>query len=70
MRNSLTIIKPPNSIFFMPVISSTSGRLHSEFVLLIFLQTHRKTDRFFAVSGVHLRPWTLPLPPYDIPLTP
>jgi hypothetical protein len=38
----------------MPVIASTSGRLHSEFVRLLFLQTHRETDRFFAASGVQL----------------
>jgi hypothetical protein len=36
----------------MPVIVSTSGRLHSEFVRLLFLQDHRETDRFFASSGV------------------
>ncbi len=36
----------------MPAIASTSGRLHSEFVRLLFLQTHRETDRFFAASGV------------------
>ena len=38
----------------MPDVSSTSGRLHSEFVRLFFLQTHRESDRFFEVSGVHL----------------
>ena len=38
----------------MTVIPSTSGRLHSEFVRLLFLQSHRKTDRFFAASGVQL----------------
>jgi hypothetical protein len=38
----------------MPAIPSTSGRLHSEFVRLLFLQTYRETDRFFAVSGVQL----------------
>jgi hypothetical protein len=42
----------PNTISFMPAISSTSGRLHSEFIRILFLQTHRETDRFFAVSGV------------------
>ena len=42
----------PNTISFMPVIASTSGRLHSEFVCLLFLQPHRETDRFFAASGV------------------
>ncbi len=45
---------PPNTISFMPAIASTSGRLHSEFVRLLFLQDHRETDRFFAVSGVQL----------------
>jgi hypothetical protein len=47
---------PPNTISFIPVIDSTSGRLRSEFVRLVFLQSHREmqeTDRFFAVSGVH-----------------
>ncbi len=43
---------PPNSIPFMPVVPSTSGRLHSEFLSLLFLQDHRETDHFFAVSGV------------------
>ncbi len=38
----------------MPAIASTSGRLHSEFVRLLFLQDHRETDRFFAASGVQL----------------
>ncbi len=45
---------PPTVIFFMPTIASTSGSLHSEFVRLLFLQAHRETDRFFAVSGVQL----------------
>jgi hypothetical protein len=35
---------PPNAISFMPAIASTSGRLHSEFIRLLFLQTHRETD--------------------------
>ena len=42
-----------NDISFIHVITSTSDRLHSEFVRLLFLQDHRETDRFFAVSGVH-----------------
>jgi hypothetical protein len=46
--------RPPNAISFMPAIASTSGRLHSEFVRLLFLQAHRETDRFFAASGVQL----------------
>ena len=36
----------------MPAIASTSGRLHSEFIRLLFLQAHWETDRFFAASGV------------------
>jgi hypothetical protein len=44
--------RPPSAISFMPVIASTSGRLHSEFVRLLFLQAHRETDLFFASSGV------------------
>ena len=38
----------------MPAIPSTSGRLHSEFIRLLFLQAHRETDRFFVGSGVQL----------------
>ncbi len=38
----------------MSAIASTSGRLHSEFIRLLFLQAHRQTDRFFAASGVQL----------------
>jgi hypothetical protein len=44
---------PPTTVAFMTVIGSMSGRLHCEFVRLLFLQTHRETDRFFATSGVH-----------------
>ncbi len=39
-------------VSFMTAIASTSDRLHSEFVRLLFLQTHRETDRFFTDSGV------------------
>jgi hypothetical protein len=46
--------RPPSVVSFMSSIASTSGRLHSEFVRLLFLQAHREIDRFFTVSGVHL----------------
>jgi hypothetical protein len=46
------IHNPPRSVSFMPVIPITSGRLHCEFIRLLFLQTHRETDRFFTSSGV------------------
>ena len=36
----------------MTPITSTSGRLHSEVVCLLFLQDHRETDRFLVPSGV------------------
>jgi hypothetical protein len=45
---------PPNTVPFMSAMGSTSGRLYSEFVRLLFLQVHRETDRFFAASGVQL----------------
>ena len=45
---------PPSAVSFMAAIGSTSGRLHSEFIRLLFLQAHRETDRFFAASGVQL----------------
>jgi hypothetical protein len=38
----------------MSAIASTSGRLHSEFVRLLFLQDHLETDLFFPASGVQL----------------
>jgi hypothetical protein len=44
--------RPPSEVSFMSDMASTSGRLHTEFVRLLFLQAHRETDRFFAASGV------------------
>jgi len=44
--------RTPNTVSFMSAIDSTSGRLHVEFVRLLFLQVHRETDRFFPDSGV------------------
>ncbi len=38
----------------MSTIVSTSGRLHSEFVRILFLQAHRETDRFFGVQESRL----------------
>jgi hypothetical protein len=58
--------RPPSAVSFMPPKASTSGRLHSEFVRLLFLQVHRETDRFFysfrsSVSAIYQ--WSVPLPP-------
>jgi hypothetical protein len=36
----------------MSDIVSTSGRLHREFIRILFLQDHLKTECFFTVSGV------------------
>ncbi len=44
--------RPSHGIAFMPAVASTSGRLHCEFVRILFLQAHRKP--FFAASGVKL----------------
>jgi hypothetical protein len=44
--------RPPSVVSFMSGMTSTSGRLHNEFIRLLFLQTHRETDRFFTASGV------------------
>ena len=46
--------RPPSAVSCMTAIAGTSGRLHSEFVRLLFLQDHRETDRFFAASEVQL----------------
>ena len=46
--------RPSHSISFMSDIAGTSGRLHYEFVFLLFLQTHRETDRFLSAPGVQL----------------
>ena len=41
---------PPITVSFMSPIASTSGRLHSEFVRLLFLQVHRETDAFLQLQ--------------------
>ncbi len=45
---------PPTDVSFMSDFVSTSGRLHSDFLRLLFLKTHRETDHFFAASGVQV----------------
>ena len=59
MRLSLTkfdsiTMTPSNTVSVMSVIPSTFGRLHSELVCLLFLQTHRETDRFCVSLGVQV----------------
>ncbi len=43
---------PSRGVVFIPIFTSTSGRLHSEFIRILFVQAHRETDRFFISSGV------------------
>jgi hypothetical protein len=55
---------PPSTVSFMPAIASTSGRLHSEFVRLLFFQDHRETDRFFfSFRSSASATWSWPVPP-------
>ena len=44
--------RPSHTISFIPAITGSSGRLHCEFVRLLFLQVQRETDRFLTDSGV------------------
>ena len=37
-----------HSISFLPAITSTSSRIHGEFLRLLFLQAHRETENYFA----------------------
>ena len=41
---------PSHSISFMSVIASTSGSLHCEFLLLLFVQVHRKLTVFLQIQ--------------------
>ena len=43
----------PSPLCLLLLVRLTGPKLHSEFVHILFLQAHRETDRFFAVSGVH-----------------
>ena len=65
MRLTLTKIRkyradyndnPFFSVAFMPTIASTSGRLHSEFVRLLFLQAHGETRS--SSNAIHQ--WPVP----------
>ena len=38
------------------IMAKSSGRLHSEFIRLLFLQAHRETDRFFCRGDYNNRP--------------
>jgi hypothetical protein len=40
------------NISFPPAIMSTSTRIHSEFLRLLFLQAHRETEDHFTADGI------------------
>ncbi len=40
------------NISFLPVIVSTSTRMHGEFLRLLFLQAHRETEAHFTADGM------------------
>ena len=40
------------NISFLPVIVSTSTRMHGEFLRLLFLQAHRETEAHFSATGM------------------
>jgi hypothetical protein len=50
--------RPPSAVSFMSDITSTSGRLHSEFVRLLFLQAPRETELFCSFRSSTSRPTT------------
>jgi hypothetical protein len=57
---------PSRGVGFMTIITSTSGLLHSEFIRILFLQTHRETDRFFfQFQELCLHNQIVGLPPRD-----
>jgi hypothetical protein len=46
---------PTNTVAFMQAISGTNGRLHSDFIRLLFLQTHRVVlNQFKSKCGLLL----------------
>jgi hypothetical protein len=40
------------NISFLPMIVSTSTRMHGQFLRLLFLQTHRETESHFTAAGM------------------
>ena len=45
-----------HGISFMPAITSTSTRMHGEFLRLLFFQAHRETAAYFTFMGVPVQP--------------
>jgi hypothetical protein len=45
-----------HSISFLPAITSTSSRIHGEFLRLLFLQAHRETVKYFRFISTPAQP--------------
>ncbi len=62
---------PTRGVSFIPTITSTCGRLHSEFIRILFSQTHRETDPCFTgCDGVFYRivSFLIPNPQHTVSL--
>ena len=45
-----------HSITFMPAIASTTGRLHAEFLRLLFWHAHRESEELLKLTGQLAQP--------------
>ena len=41
----------PTTYAFLPCVMSTSGRIHGEFLRLLYILAHRRTVKYFADTG-------------------
>jgi hypothetical protein len=46
--------RPSDIISFMGAVSNTSDHLHCDLVRILFMESHRETERLFVSSRVHL----------------
>ena len=42
---------PDRLLAFLPAIMSTSGRIHGEFLRLLYILSHRQAVKFFELFG-------------------
>jgi hypothetical protein len=54
------------NISFLPAITSTSTRMHGDFLRLLFLQAHRETEANFTATGIAIATQPIGL----VPLSP
>ena len=45
--------RPGTTYAFLPCVMSTSGRIHGEFLRLLYILAHRRTEKYFADMGDH-----------------